>query len=536
MESENIVLNQTPHNQIKNKIKNSNAKKHVNIDPSKIGCKYIITTLHNNIKYGKFCNNICNNKVQLCDKHLDCKQDNINFIFSDKLCKHVITQKSRELDRKGMVCGNFTFDSSSDEYCKQHISRNNNEARENSCLRSFKVRFYPTVEQIKKLNCYFGCARFTYNKCIENKESKSDFAELRDKYVTGCKQKFLKDVPKEIRAFAIKEFVTNRENAKTSYKKAIDNENWRRNNYKNYKQRNIKKTEMKYKKKKDEQSITINKDSVKINNKKIIIYPSKFSNEPLNFLKRSKKDVHLNNILEGVLYHDIKITKTNTKKYYICFTYDVKIKDKKKIKNNICAIDVGLRTPLTVYSEDKIMEIGSNTWEKYGPLLQKRDELRLKYKKEIRERKYKINDKDYNKAKKDYREINEKIRNISTDFHYKAITKLMKYEMIYIPKLNVKKMLEDNTLNGKQKELLQFLRHGKLIERLKEKCEITGSRMEITTEYMTTKICSRCFEVNNPKSSKTYECSKCNLVADRDINASKNIYVQQIARILNKLL
>lgn len=69
----------------------------------------------------------------------------------------IITQKSRGLDRKGMICGDCWF-------IQLNIVR---------CI----------SKQTKKLNKYFGCCRKIYNLCVQNKES-SEFKNLRDKSVT----------------------------------------------------------------------------------------------------------------------------------------------------------------------------------------------------------------------------------------------------------------------------------------------------------------------------------------------------------------
>jgi len=53
---------------------------------------------------------------------------------------------------------------------------------------------------------------------------------------------------------------------------------------------------------------------------------------------------------------------------------------------------------------------------------------------------------------------------------------------------------------------------------------------------MTTKTCSCCFEVNDPGASERYNCDHCGKKMGRDINASKNIYIQQIAEIIAELL
>jgi putative transposase len=203
----------------------------------------------------------------------------------------------------------------------------------------------------------------------------------------------------------------------------------------------------------------------------------------------------------------------------------------------VCAIDPGCREIATVYDEKNIKEIGAAMNQTLGPLIEEREQKKKKYKEEILLRRQKSNDKDYEKAKKEYRSINEKIENKVNDLHYKAIKKLTsEYSLIYIPKLNVKRILEQENMPKKVKRQLQMECHGKYIKRLKEKAEIMGSKVEIITEYLTTQICSQCFERNDPKKSKVYKCVCCGLVTGRDINSAKNIYIQQIAKIIKNLL
>ena len=46
-----------------------------------------------------------------------------------------------------------------------------------------------------------------------------------------------------------------------------------------------------------------------------------------------------------------------------------------------------------------------------------------------------------------------------------------------------------------------------------------------TDEYLTSKTCSNCKKINdNLKGNKVFSCQNCELVIDRDINASINIY------------
>ena len=52
-----------------------------------------------------------------------------------------------------------------------------------------KIRLYPNREQVIKLDNMFGCARFVYNKCLENfkNKKKTTYFELSKEFP------FLKD-------------------------------------------------------------------------------------------------------------------------------------------------------------------------------------------------------------------------------------------------------------------------------------------------------------------------------------------------------
>jgi transposase len=358
-------------------------------------------------------------------------------------------------------------------------------------------------------------------------------------FVTGVTN-YLADTPKEIRAFAVKEYVTNRNNCSDIFEDNINKEIYLRETYPNREEKNITIPNMTFKKKKYGQSITITKDCVKLKDGKIKIYPEKFSDDPLVLIKRSKRDKRLKKILDGILYHDIKIIKTITNKFYICFTDDIKFKKNIKVDvSRSCAIDPGFRTQGTIYAENKIEEIGPNMYEKLTPLINERNELNKIYRRSYKKRNN-LNDnglKEYEKSKKNYRMINEKIKNMVNDLHYKAIAKLTnEYTLISIPILNTMEMQKSKQLNKKTKNIISILRQRTFVKRLEAKSkekEITTRRV---TEIMTTKECSNCFSINDPGASERYNCKNCNAKMGRDINASKNIYIQQIGKIIEELL
>ena len=518
--------------------------KHVLHDDTKKSCRFIVTTNHDSIIYGRECGDICLHKRDQCKEHLTSKQKTYDK-FAPNICQHIITQKSRGKDRKGMICGDFTFDSKNSKYCKNHIARHPELQKQNSsdktCLRSFHVRFYPTFRQKKLFVSIFGGARFTFNQCVQDKVKLDEYdkLELKKIYVTDLpnKYEFLKRTPKAIRDFALVEYLTTLNNSQCAYENKLATEKWNIENCDNYKPKNIKKPEIHYRTKKGTQSISINKDDTDIINKELYIYKEIFNEEPIEFTFRRKKDKRLNKILDGTLYHDIKIIKTITDKYYVCFTDDnIKKEKKSEMKEEeikVCAVDPGGRTMLTTYCENEIYELGANMNEELGKLFKIKDEWSKKYSKAIRDiKKKKISNDEMIKIRNEFRKINEKIRNKIDDLHYKAINKLMEYSIILIPRMKVHKMIEKEDLPKYAKRILQTLSHGLFIKRLICKGEQEGKYIEIVSEYLTSQICGKCFSKYKTK-EKIYECNKCGLKIDRDINGARNIYIKYIAYILS---
>jgi putative transposase len=125
--------------------------------------------------------------------------------------------------------------------------------------------------------------------------------------------------------------------------------------------------------------------------------------------------------------------------------------------------------------------------------------------------------------------MEEKIKNRIDDLHYKAITKLVdENQIILIPRLNTKRIVERADMNRRSKRIINQQRHGKLIKRLQEKGEIKCNNIVIVSEYLTSQMCGKCFNKKKIK-GKDYICEKCGLEIDRDINGARNIYIKYIS-------
>ena len=68
---------------------------------------------------------------------------------------------------------------------------------------------------------------------------------------------------------------------------------------------------------------------------------------------------------------------------------------------------------------------------------------------------------------------------------------------------------------------------GKFVSYLAYKCDWTGKHfVKVPRFFPSSQLCSDCGNKQKmPLHKRKYDCSKCDLVLDRDINASKNIVV-----------
>lgn len=186
---------------------------------------------------------------------------------------------------------------------------------------------------------------------------------------------------------------------------------------------------------------------------------------------------------------------------------------------NKCGIDIGVRTFMSVFSPEISYEIGTNTNKIIDKINKKLDNLQSnKDSKNISEKKYE-------KVKTKYLDKKE---NLTKELHNKTAKFLLeKFKIINIGKVSTKKMISnlEGNLHKIVKRRLMFLSHYRFRMKLQQMKIKYNTKINEIDEYMTSKTCCNCKNIKKElKAEKTYECKKCKLVIDRDINASINIY------------
>ena len=365
---------------------------------------------------------------------------------------------------------------------------------------TIKIVIEPTLKQQKILRLWFNDCIDIYN--IANQHYKDTLREykpkinwintrkeLNDHIIDVCKKNTLN---KHTGDYAIK-------HCAEMYKSAVSNHNY----MSKFDIKNLEKS-------RSRENLIIEPASVSKKENAIFIkvLGEMKSNLPLNLIKRN-----------SILQYD-----KNTKKYIIIVP---QTKDDIRTvgRADKCGIDIGVRTFLTTYSDNESLEIGtSNTTYKLMNKCHKRlDNLQCNHDNKN------ISSACYNKSRLKYQ---QKLRHKIDDMHNKMASYLVKnYREIIIGKVSTKQMVSNITGNlyKPTKRRLLTLSHYRFRMKLKSMAVKYNANIVEVSEYLTSKTCCVCGNINdNLGASKTYNCDRCKIIIDRDINSAINIYENKV--------
>jgi putative transposase len=367
------------------------------------------------------------------------------------------------------------------------------ELNENEMHKAFKFRLLPTKEQEVLLAKHFGCSRFIYNHFLSEKqkhylENKTtlNFNQCAANLVKKKKDEefqWLKEVNSQV-------LISTLMNLETAYGNFFR-----------------KKSKFpKFKSKKNKNSINI-PQHISLKEYNVVQVP-KFK-EGLKFIKHRE--------LKGEI-KSATISKNPTGKYYISFLCVVEKPTKHKKTGKVIGIDLGLKDFI----------ITSEGQRYRNPKFTKKYEIKLKRKQRILSRKQK-GSKGRDKARIAVAKIYEKITNSRNDMQHKVSSKLVRdYDLIAIEDLNVKGMVKNHKLS----KAISDVAWSSFVTKLKYKAQWNDKEVIVIDRfYPSSKTCSCCDHIKESLSldERTWTCSKCNTIHDRDVNASKNILRRALA-------
>ncbi len=249
-----------------------------------------------------------------------------------------------------------------------------------------------------------------------------------------------------------------------------------------------------------------------------ITYPQ--DNGSFTIVKKNKKQIIRISRIGGVqieMHREIEgkiktlTIKKNAGEYYAIFTTinEIKVPEVKNI--NLIGIDLGLNSFVALSDGTKI--------EKPKFMLQKRKKI-AKWQRIVARRNN--GSKRRNKAKQKLQNAYNEATNQSNDFMHKLSNELVNssYTSFAVERLSIQNMVRNHSLaqsiyNASWNRFMQFLSY---------KAESAGMRVIKVNARNTSKQCSNCSNIQDmPLSKRIYNCDRCGMQLDRDINASINI-------------
>lgn len=268
---------------------------------------------------------------------------------------------------------------------------------------------------------------------------------------------------------------------------------------------------IRFRSRKEVQSIVIPKDAFKAKEAGVVLYPSMFSDRPIlprHLMPRADCRLVLDPLGRFVLHVPFDVP-----------TYSLSDNQARRM----CAVDPGVRTFLTTWSPlGEAYKLGDGDATRLYSLLLKIDRLQssvAKARKRSRSRKQRA-----------LCRLRRRHQNLQTDLHYQCAKFLVdRYSTVVIPAFGSKRMSSkmDRKLQTRTVRSMLGLGHYKFRLRLKEVAERRGVTIVECTEEYTSKTCSRCGWIHPSLGGrKTFCCGDCGLKIDRDLQGAFNIFLK----------
>ena len=372
--------------------------------------------------------------------------------------------------------------------------------------KAYKYRIYPNKEQQTKMNQFFGCCRFVYNKCIE--WYSDAYKSWKENGTDIGKTPLLTDFKKDY------EFLKNCDNAalaysRSNFERAIKDFIKSKNGKRNGKRLGFPQFKSKHKSK--------------------MTYKTCDAHGGIRFVDDSHIKLPKMGLVKCVKHRDfdgiikaVTIEMKPSGKYYISVMVEcpdeIQLKlNKKNNYNNLNVVGLDMSLSDFVVSSNK----EDNTINKYVRNYRKNEKHLSKLQRKLSRKKNGSNNKM--KSKRQVAVLHEKIANKRKDFITKtALYFAKKYDVIVLEDINLQNM--SRTLHlGKSVTDLGF---GEFRTILEQKCKEYDSTLIYADKwYPSSKTCSACGSINKflKLSDREWVCTDCGTCHDRDFNAATNL-------------
>ena len=378
------------------------------------------------------------------------------------------------------------------------------------------IRLYPTKSQRKVLNFWFGCARWTYNKCVDLYKTEGRFTSnisfLRRMVVNQGNHKdkdtsWILESPTEIREGALRDFIKAVQSNQAKMKK--DPEHTFKMQFKSAKA--------------DSDSMVISK---------------KRGHLERELLPKIQCEYGLLNLSWN---RDMRLTRKKNGQYYLCIPDTMTPVNENQVPklnesvlDGVVALDPGVRTFMTCYEANgNITEWCAGDEQRLCRLNHHLDKLRWRINHDTD-----VRHKARYRMRKAASRIASRMHHLVDDIHRKLAKWLCEnHRVIFLPKFEIKDMVKKKTKTKGRRNIpkktvraLYAWRHYTFRQRLLSKArEFPWVQIYLVNEAYTSKTCTHCGWFNSQLGgAKMFECQQCHRNTPRDIAGARNILLRQL--------
>lgn len=350
----------------------------------------------------------------------------------------------------------------------------------NIIIRSRKIRFYPTKQQKILLFKWFGTARYSYNKTVEylkQPDNISNWMRIKSGLINELPE-WSNEIPYQIKAVAIRDACLAVTAAKKKYKTTgqINKVSFRSRKRGNF-------------------NLFIPKSALREN----------------GFYHTLVGTINLRESVGNPDY-DCRVILENDR-YFLIKPENKAVKKPDNQRYSVVALDPGVRTFQTIYSDNFAVKVAQNDFSRIYRLCYLLDKMYSNRKKQIT-----------NKYNVKLKKIRWKIKDLISELHHKLALFLVKtFDNILIPSFETSNMV--TKLHSKVARAMLGWSHYKFKQFLKYKAEEYSCNVIEVNESYTSKTCGNCGKQQNIGSKEVFKCS-CGLVIDRDLNGARNILLK----------
>ncbi len=368
-------------------------------------------------------------------------------------------------------------------------------------LKSFKYRIYPNKSQEILINKTLGCARFIYNKMLEERiefyQNNKDNKEIlyNHKYKTEKEYKSEFEWLKEVDAVALVQSRMNLETAFKNFFSSLKKKTGRKYGYPKFKSK---------KNNRNKYSTQECRNNIRVDFEKHLIKLPK-----LGFVKYRD-----NRLFSGII-KSATVEKTPTNKYFVSILVES--------ENEISIHQVSEKSKVIGldYDSKNLFTDNQGNTSGYPKFYRKYEKLLTREQKKLSKKIYKS--KNYEKQRIKVAKIHEKIVNSRKDFQQKLSTDIVRnYDIIGVENLNMLGIvrslnLAKSTLDNSWSSFVNMLEY---------KAEWHGKHLIFADKhYASSKMCNVCGykNVELKLSDREWVCPICHTEHNRDINAAINL-------------